>query len=332
MAKIFTISFLIICLALLFLLYVNRNSPKIQETIIIITAVIVSACLYVTKPYEIEKSITTLYFVDQKDKENNQIKFFNDEAIIGGFFRDQAFIYYNFIEKLKGQKKDIHFDFHNDPKPLVDLQTIAILEHLLQHYHASWYVEREVLDLPGWVSETRRPRKASEIKKDVKKYSLSDLPVQLKTNRFYREPFDFMGLSVPKNTSFDFSVTSPKETSCEFILRKRYFFNIRIKISYSGGGIGLGKIGHYIGLTKPEEPYSTSDPDFANYFTYILKIRCNAKFHRVTAGNPSTPKYKEWINYMFENLYQKFDWSVCDKAISEHRKDRVLQQILNIKE
>ena len=97
MSKIITISLLIFCLALLFLLYVNRNSPKIQETIVIVTAVIISACLYVTKPHEIEKSITTLYFVDQKDKENNQIIFFNGEAIIGGFYRDKAFIYYDFI-------------------------------------------------------------------------------------------------------------------------------------------------------------------------------------------------------------------------------------------
>ncbi len=272
-----------------------------------------------------------MYFIDQKKKGDNQILFFESEPILTRFYMYSGLIYNHYIEKSKEHKPVSKFDFNNDVSPLVELQTIAVFEHLLSLYHSNWQIRREVIDLPGARRVVSGPKIDNESKKDITKYSIDNFPSLRKSNRFYRTPLMFNNLAVPKNTKITFQEAGSKKTSYELAFKKTFFFDVSIKVSYSGSMIGLGKIGDFIGITSPERAYTdTSDPNVRDYSTYYLTIRCKAKFNRITAGNPSTSKYKEWSNDMFNNLYQEFDWTVCQDSILNYQKNKAIQKILNI--
>ena len=331
MTRIFTIILLFICFILLFLLFLNRGSSKIQEAIVVVTTVIIGASLYVCKPYQLEKNITSVFFVDQKERSDNKILFFSEVPILNRFYIDDEFIYENYINKSTKDKVTVKFDFHNDHSPIIELQNIAILERLFELYNKSWYAKREITLLPGGKQIISGPKIATDSQKDITKYSIDDLAISMKSNRFFREPMIYKNLIVPKNTKITFREVGSKKNRYEFGFKKNFFFDIKIMVFFSGGMIGLGELGDFIGVTNPDRLYTdTGDKNVKNYFTYNLKIICQAKFNGITAGNPNTSKYKEWANDMFDNLYQTFDWTVCRDAILNYQKNKAIQKILNL--
>lgn len=324
MPKAMSIVLLVVIGFLLFLLYQNRSLPRIQEATAVIAVVAIGALLVVARGGSLQKSIYSAYFISKKD----QVPlFFADTPVLIHHYLFQGAIFSHYQKRLADQKKKTSFDFSSDYNPLIDLQTIAILDHLLKFYRNTWYVKREMKEVASVTMF--RGLTIEDVGNDLVKYGKEELPNSLKQNIFFDDLGGSTALALPKGTKIYYTVNK-EYPSREFRFHKRLSFDITIKIRYFGGSIGLGSVGDFIGLTNIiEDKYiNTSDPNVSNYETICLLIICKAKFSKVRAWNPSVVKYKEWAQNLFDDLYNTFDWSVCEAQMRRHQQTLANQKII----
>lgn len=311
---------------LLFLLYENRSSPRIQEATVVIAVVMIGALLFVARGGSLQKSIYSAYFINKKD----QVPlFFAGTPILGQHYLFQGVIFGHYQKRLADQKKKTSFDFSSDYNPLVDLQAIAILNHLFTFYSNQWYAKSEIKELPTGISFTSRPMETEDVGNDLVKYTKKELPNSLKRNIFFDDVGGFSTLALPRGTKIYYT-TDKKYPSREYRFHKPFSFDIRIKIRYSHGGIGLGSVGYYVGLTNIEDKFiSPEDPNVRNYETTILRIICKAKFSKIRPWSPTVVRYKEWAQSLFDDLYNTFDWSICQTKMRDYQETLSNQKIIN---
>ena len=163
MSKAIPIVLLALGCFLLFLLYENRNSPRIQEATVVVAIVTIGALFFVAREGLLQKSIYSAYFISKKD----QVPlFFADRPVLGQHYLFQGAIFSHYQKRLADQKKETSFDSSSDYNPLVDLQAIAILNHLFTFYSNQWYAKSEIKELPFGTSFTSRPIGTEDVGND----------------------------------------------------------------------------------------------------------------------------------------------------------------------
>jgi hypothetical protein len=309
---------------LLAILYLNRDSPKLWEAMPVSIGVLLAAFFYVTQDQPIERQITPIYFLVKKQ---NYVPFFPDYSVLRKYYIQQELIFGDYL-KHKGEST---IDFSEDHKAMVDFHAIAVLHHLLNWYHHEWNVKKETRVLPGGTETIGGEAVEKRRKNDIVEIDKNQLQEVFKENIFYEHTIlpVFKSLALPKNTNIFYTRPTQSPTIWEFRIVKPNNFNIKIRISFSSMGIGLGKVGHYIGLTDPEQEYVvTSDPNVRNYQSVALRMKCEASFPRYKAWNPTIRLYKNWVNRLFDDLHDAFDWYVCENKIKDHQAFLANQRII----
>lgn len=309
---------------LLWLLYLNRSSSKIQEAIVIIAIVIIGALFFVTKGESLQETIHSAYFINNK---RQTPVFFSLAPGLGQHYQFQNVIFNNYQKRLSNQEKKISFNFPLNSKPIVDLQAIAILNHLFMFYSNYWYVERVSKEIPGGRMGTSRPREIGSVGNDLVKYDKNSLPNSLKQNMFFDDLIGPTTLALPGNTKVYYASREGDHPFCELRFYKRFSFDIRIKIHYSLYMLGMGSVGNYVLLTNEDKFIKANE--LKDYGTIVLITTCEAKFSRIMAWNPSVVRYKEWAKNLFDDLYNTFDWSICQREIMNYQQALLTQEIIN---
>ena len=323
MHRIFPIVLLFIGCVLLWFLYLNRSSSKIQEATIVIAGVVIAALFFVTKSENFEKTISSVYFVDLANKD---FLSFHREPVLMHHYLQEGVILGQYFDRCKQLKKNSIFNFPEDHRPILDMQAISILQQLGTFYSGGWYIESSQTELPSYTKGSWGVIDEKDAVRDTKKYSKEDLPKSLRQNMFFDDLRVFLGLNVPNGTQISYEYDDKKGNYVEYRFYKRFSFDVKIKVHFSGYIVGLGTIGQYVGLVPPEmTAVDLRDENIKKYGTYDLIIKCSAEFSRLRAWDPSVVRYKKWAQHLFDSLYNRFDWSVQAKKIKEY-EERVSRQ------
>jgi len=349
MSKLLLFAVISICILLFTFLHLNRASPKIIETFVIVLITITATIFYISKPEEINKNIHSIIFIDQTDANKNELMHFMGVPVLDKFYFFHTTTAIDHINKYQNKNSKIGIDYHKNSDFLLELISLLIVDKWRNLFAHHWCVEKEIAILAGSDRVTRRYKKSTEVEDDFIHIPFKDFPKLLINNRYDWKPLGYAthsvdktgkqtelvgplydgGLTFPKNTSFNFVKNEvDKPNSYEISLKKSFFYNIKINIQYIAGGSGLANLAEYLECTAPERNINSSTKNDTNYFRYIIKISCNAKFNRFTAGNPSTKLYKEWVNEMFNDIYDNYDWSVIQKAMSQYIVEKASANIL----
>jgi len=350
MSKLLVLAIISICILQFTFLYFNRASPKIIETFVIVLITITATIFYISKPEKISKNTHSIIFIDQTDENKNKLIQFMRVPVLDKFYYFHTFTATKHINKYENKSSKTGINYLNNSDLLLELISLLIVDKWRNLFTHHWSVEKEIAIIAGSDLVTKRYKKSSEVENDFIHIPFKDFPKLLINNRYDWKPLGYAthsvdsktgkrtelvgsrydgGLTFPKNTSFKFVKNEvDKPNSYEISLKKPFFYNIKIKIQYIAGGHGLADLAEYLEYTAPERNINSSNKNDTNYYRYIIKISCNAKFNRFTAGNPSTKLYKEWINEMFNDIYDNYDWSVIQKAMSQYIVEKASANIL----
>jgi hypothetical protein len=286
-----------------------------------------AAFFYITQAEPIRRQITPLYFLV---KEKKKVPFFPDYPVLSSHYLDQEVIFGHFAKRVSNLNENNEIDFSKNREAIVDLHVMAVLNHFCKFYSREWNISKETLDLPGATMTTGGDEvETKRGKNDIVKYGEDKLAEIFGQNIFLEDtiPPSFGSLALPKNTKVFYS--QPEGRYRELRFAKPLNFDIRIRIGFNLSLFGLGRVGHYMGLTDPEREYEdTRDPKFRNYETVALRMTCEASFPRYKNWNPKVQLYKSWTKRLFDDLYDRFDWSVCENKIKDHQAALANQKII----
>jgi len=300
---------------LLFILWINREHARIQETVTIViitlTATIIAVLFFSESSKTYKKEISTIYFLSNKE---NRPLFFN-KPILTHYHLDQS-VLYNEFEKSKKQPKDIKIV--DDHSLFCDLQAAVIMNFLSNWYQHNWFIKTKWKKFPGFKSGSSES--LGDTQKDVTIYKKNNLRKEFSGNRFFEYVFMMGQLSLPKGTNIKYQPYTDSNKYCQIELYKPLCFNIKIKIYFTNYVAGLGNITRFVGI-------SADDYD-VTYGTVVINAYCSAEFPKFRSGDPLILKYKKWTESLFDDLYNTFDWEVCDANIKEYMQTTAYQAIV----
>jgi len=296
-------------------LWWNREHPKVQEaiiaTILTITGVIIFLFLSGGNKSVI-KAISAVYFISNKE---NKPLFFTT-PILTHYHLQQGIIYGEAgRNKTRIQESTKTIDNH---RLFCDLQAATIMNHLFTNYSFKWFTKRVSEKFPGFT--TVKGENLGDVKEDVRAYRKQDLKKKFSENEFFAFIYEFPQMSVPKGTIINYEPYNDAHKYCLIELHKPFYFDIKIKISFSSYIVGLGSVGQFTGIS--EDWY---DKD---YGTLIINVNCEGNFNKFISGNPSILKYKQWAENLFDDFYNTFDWQVCNSNIKEYLEVTAHQTII----
>ena len=198
-------------------------------------------------------------------------------------------------------------------------QCTTIINHLFMNYSYSWFVKRVSEKFPGFT--TVKGENLGDIKEDISVYKKQDLKKKFLENEFFTFIYELPQTSVPKSTIINYEPYNSAHKYCLIELRKPFYFDIKIKISFSSYIVGLGSVAQFTGVS--EDWY---DKD---YGTVIINISCEGNFNKLISGNPSILQYKQWTENLFDDFHNTFDWQVCNSNIKEYMEVAAHQIIIN---
>lgn len=304
---------------LLFVLWVNREHSKIQETVTIViitlTATIIAVLFFSETSRIYKKEISTVYFLSN---EGNRLLFFN-KPILTHFYLDQGILYNDFEKNTKQIKDAKIIDEH---ALFCDLQAAAIMNFLFKWYHHNWFIKTKWKEFPGFKSGGSEI--LGDIQKDIAKYKKDNLKIEFSGNRFFDYVFMMDQFVLPKGTKIKYQPYTDSNKYCQIELYKPLSFDIKIKIYFTSYVVGLGNITRFVGI-------SADDYD-KDYGTVIITTNCNAEFPKFRSGDPLILRYKKWAESIFDDLYNTFDWQVCNTSIKNYMEMTAYQAIIEGKQ
>lgn len=307
--------FVLLFLVIFVFLWWNREHPKVQEAIIAIILALTAAIVFLFLSGEnksVSKSISAVYFI--LNKENKPLFF--TTPILTHYHLQQGVIYGEAESNKTGiQKSTKIIDNH---RLFCDLQAATIINHLFTNYTFKWFTKRVSEKFPGFT--TIKGENLGDIKEDVCVYKKQDLKKKFTENEFFFYIYELTQMSLPKNTIINYEPYNDAHKYCLIEFRKPFYFDIKIKISFSSYIVGLGSVGQFTGVS--EDWY---DKD---YGTVIININCEGNFNKLISGNPSIRKYKKWAENLFDDFYNTFDWQVCNSNIKEYIEVTAHQMII----
>jgi len=319
-----------IACVLVYLIYLNRAHAKIQEAIIVaitgVLAVVFGVVFFGTKNKEIDKNIATVSFVSLEQKK----PVFFTAPILLHYFMNQGIIWADFERNHSNEAKNLMEALPKNMdglEMLADLQAVALIYYLGQSYHFNWDMIYTKKVLPGFIS--KRGMALNTDPKDKKVFSSKKLVQIFKQNKFCESLQQIHQLTLPKNTNLKYIPYSKENKKCQILISKRFAFEITITLYFSSYSAGIGKVADYIGLTEPTNVWHVNWEERDKFGTAVVTIECYAKFFTLKSGNPEVQRYKRWIENLFDNLYEEFDWSVCNESMREYNEELANQKIVS---
>jgi hypothetical protein len=106
-------------------------------------------------------------------------------------------------------------------------------------------------------------------------------------------------LALPQGTKVAVTEDTPShDLPCTTISLVNKFVTVKISVATSGGSQGIGYL-------TPLLPYT--DERKGSYWTSQYLINLTAEFNPMLSGNPNMPRYKRWVNNMFEEIQNRLD-------------------------
>lgn len=310
---------------LAFLVIINREELKIQEALL--TAIpalffVVLGIIFLSNDTNsIKKEINQIYFISLTE---NQPAFFPVPILIQ-YFTPQSIL---LASKIEGAPRPKIFDFKEHKDDLVDFETMAILQHLSMFYSLRWNVQRISVILPTF--DTIRGRAIFDEKKsDRVIYTYKDLEQKFGRNKYFYLLNSASQITLPKGTEIEYESYNKEKMVSRIRIFKPFYFDINLIISFPSYSAGLGYIASYIGLVKPTNKWLVNFDVNDKWGSGVVNIKATANFPALGAGNPYVIKYKEWTNNLFLDLYNTFDWSICDNKIKEYNSNLANLLIIN---
>lgn len=317
-------------LILVVFIVLNRNHAKIQEAIIVAVAGLLTVVLGVVFLWadnnELHKQISVVSFVSLKDR---RPVFFTSPVLVH-YLLNQGIVWGDFERQNSDLANKLFEGLPNNTeglKNLADLQAIALMQHLLQAYMFSWDMEHTKKVFPGAVSV--RGKALNRNPKDKKVFENAILLDIFEKNIFHKSLSKYSKLTLPKGTNIKYIPYDDKMKKCQIIFSKRFAFKVKFTLSRNMYMAGLGNVGSYVGLTKPTNVWGVNWKERDDFGTAIVNIQCDAEFFPWLSGNPNIQTYKEWIGNLFVDLYNSFDWEVCNEAMKEYNAELAHQVTLN---
>jgi len=305
------------------------SKTKIQEIFVVTFATLIAAYLsmvFLTQDTDdIEKEVSQVYFKNP----DGEIIFF-DAPVLLHYHLQQNIIYGNFGRKNPEQVKGFFSNMPANANYLIELQAATLVDYLFQNYSHDWYRKREAKSFPGF--NTIRGQRLDENNKDIDTFSVMDLKKVFEKNIFY--PYliaassDVFKLSLPKGTKIKYQSYSDKNQYCQIQFYKPLCFDVKLKLYFSSYVQSLGNIAYYVGISEPQK--KSSEPDISKgYGILVITMECTANFNKIRMGDPALIRYKKWIKNLFDDLYNTFDWAICDSEIRKYDEVLAHQKIVD---
>jgi len=298
---IFFISLVVFIIAYLWIQ--NRSSEllgsKILSAIAVAVFAILSALLFSLKSEEKELKFASTLFFHKSDKKPLDDYLRGDDWLkFGGFqFGDMSLFISNHLKENENLNKA---EFNKDREKIKDFYHNMILLKLIDKffwmYSARW--DTNVYSVRRGTGESKESYIDSE--KTPPNYGClnwADLLNTEQKNNFYDLLSAFSNIKetkVPPKTKVRFIITEAKKE----IFLKNPFVKVTITVNNSGGSLGLGDYKWLLGY---------GDKRSNEFWSAHFRVNCHAKFEKLKSGHPDMPKYKQWIEVMFEEVKYLLD-------------------------
>lgn len=316
--------------ALFYLIYINRAHAKIQEavmvTIIALIATVLGVVFFGGETEEIKKTISVASFVSLEQKK----PVFFTAPILINYLMQQGIIWSDFERNhpgLASKAMKALPQSTDDLNMLTGLHAIAIMQYLGRSYHFNWDILETRHVLPGFALQIGQALNTNP--KDKNTFESAELIEIFKSNKFNESLKNISQLTLPKGTSIKYIQPSGQFKQHQIIISKKFSFVITIKLYFSTYFAGLGKVANYIGITEPTNVWNVNWEERDKFGTAIITINCNAEFYPFKSGNPEVQRYKKWIQNLFDNLYEEFDWSICNHKMKDYNEELAHQKIIS---
>jgi len=311
------------------LVFLNRSLPKIQEFIFVaVSGMLVIILGIVFYPENtLDKNISQILFVSLKEKK----PIFPNAPILTQYFFPQAITWSDCKPADPNKTKQQLLQIPDDCTPLIDLQAVSLLHYLSIAYGNNWNVQRTkkyFIPMPGFPSVGGVARSLGPVEKNKTIFTKKDLPDEIKENVFYDGLGENFRFSLPKGTKIKYQEANDKSNFCLIEFYKRFAFDIKIKIYFRSYSAGLGEVSPYIGLSPIKNQWNVNWEVRDNYGTVMLNMSCEASFNKFRVGDPTIILYKKWVEALFDDLYNSFDWSVCNSKMREYNQMLASQKIV----
>jgi hypothetical protein len=323
---------IVICLvcALGYFIYINREHSKIHEAITVaiagLFAVVFGVIFLGGEKKEIKKMISSVSFVSLEKKE----PVFLAAPILYEYHMWQSIIWTEFQRNHAQHASQLLKSLPEDTKEFslfTELLAVAVMQYLGRSYNSDWDVLKTIRVLPGEKSILGQGLNTNP--KDKKRFDSTELREIFSANKFKDSLDRINRLTLPKGTVIKYITSSENPQNHQIVISKKFSFTATINIYFTSYGVGLGKVANYIGITKPSNIWNVNWKERDKFGMVAVTIDCNAKFCSLKSGNPKLQLYKRWLENMFDNLYEEFDWSVCQNAMKEHFEELAHQQVIN---
>ena len=327
MSKLWIIVILMAC-ALGGFIILNRGHAKIQEALIIaftaMLSVVLGVLLFGTE--KIEKNISTVTFLSLEQKK----PVFFTAPILVHYCMQQGIMWGEFERNHAGEAKKLVGDLptgDGNLNMLQDFQAIALMNYLKRSFVFHWDMVHTKKVLPGVLSTVGSSQNADP--KDKKTITSEQLVQIFKQNKFCDSLRKVHQITVPKGTEIKYIPSSEENRTTQILISKKFAFEIKITFSQSCYYAGLGTVGNYTGLTEPTNVWGVNWENQDKFATAVVDVKCEAEFFALKSGNPKVLRYKKWIENLFDNLHEEFDWSVCNENMQKYNEELAHQRIVS---
>jgi hypothetical protein len=282
---IFSIFILTLVASSIYLAYNNRASEALWSKFLpALTIALVGACLTLWFSLSEEKINKTLHvsYATQVDT-GSPLEVFDLRYSM--FYGGRLFAPRGFLKPLDNQEI---FDYH------FDIALIEISELIFETF-------QEFRSSPGGdlVSSKKYPkslnlsRKALEWDEFISKFKKSPELISLYSSI---EPAKYLihNMTLPKNTQYTVTNSGHKRS----IVFTNNFVKVDILVFQSQGQRGLSEWQWLLGYDK-----SINEQFWQSNFAVHLK----AVFNKLRSGHPDMPKYKDWVDSIFDNIQSNLD-------------------------
>lgn len=101
-------------------------------------------------------------------------------------------------------------------------------------------------------------------------------------------------MKVPPKTKVGIEASTYKKT----LSIKNPFVEIFITFNKHGGSVGLGDYQWLLGYDNKKN---------SEFWSEYFEVVCEAKFERLRSGHPEMPRYKKWVQTMFDEVQYQYD-------------------------
>lgn len=323
---------IVICFvcALVYLIYINRAHPKIQEAITVaiagLFAVVLGVIFLGGETKEIKKMISVVSFVSLEKKK--PVVF--TAPVLIRYHMHQGITWSEFEKNHPQQDTKLMENLPESTEELsifAELLAVVFMQYLGQSYDSNWDVLKTIRVLPGATSILGQGLNTNP--KDKKRFDSTELREIFSSNKFKDSLSKIHRLTLPKGTVIKYITSSENPKNHQIIISKKFSFTTTINIYFSAYRAGLEKVANYIGITEPSNIWNINWKERNKFGMVAVTVACNAKFFPLKSGNPELQLYKRWLENMFDNLYEEFDWSVCQNSMREYFEELANQKIVS---